>query len=634
VAARRQKRVAVGLAVAGSAAAQDAPMIDIQRFDPEPQPDGFARILEPTLFESGTWSFALGANYGFRPFELRNKEGMRTIGIVDHLVGGDLTASYVLARGLQLGVQIPVLQYQAGPADPGLVEALGGSGNTLGMGDLAVTGSLAILNPEQHGVGVVLSPRAVFPTGASGQFVGIDTYGFGGRLAIGRAWEKFRLSFNATYQVNLSSLTIVNLHPDDEAGVGLGVAFDVGNDWEMGVEFTGATSVSPFLVEEVGVHAFNGPHTPMEIMLTIRPASYGLVKPIFGGGVGLNSGYGTPVARGYGLLRVSNAVTDVDTDADGLMDRDDQCPEEPEDHDVWEDEDGCPDPDNDGDRIPDTRDRCRMAAEDVDQFEDDDGCPEDDNDADGIFDSVDQCPMVAEVYNGTDDTDGCPEGDADGDGFYDVVDGCPDAAEDVDRYQDEDGCPDPDNDSDGFLDGSDGCPDEPEDFDAFTDEDGCPDPDNDGDGFLDGQDACPLEPETVNEHQDDDGCPDQLLARIVGTQIQILDRVYFDVNKTTIKEVSFPVLDAVFDVLETNPRMTLVEIQGHTDSDGADAANLTLSQGRAEAVRDYLIAKGIDGARLVARGYGEGVPLESNATAAGKATNRRVEFHIVGAEGE
>jgi outer membrane protein OmpA-like peptidoglycan-associated protein len=83
-------------------------------------------------------------------------------------------------------------------------------------------------------------------------------------------------------------------------------------------------------------------------------------------------------------------------------------------------------------------------------------------------------------------------------------------------------------------------------------------------------------------------------------------------------------------VLDTNPRIALVEVQGHTDSDGSEAMNLDLSQRRSEAVRDYLIAKGIDGARLVARGYGEGVAIDTNATAAGKANNRRVEFHIVG----
>jgi outer membrane protein OmpA-like peptidoglycan-associated protein len=100
---------------------------------------------------------------------------------------------------------------------------------------------------------------------------------------------------------------------------------------------------------------------------------------------------------------------DVDTDGDGIMDKDDQCPREAEDYDGYEDGDGCPDPDNDGDGILDVDDDCPLQAEDMDGWEDEDGCPDPDNDGDGILDVNDKCPNNAETFNNYMDDDGCPD---------------------------------------------------------------------------------------------------------------------------------------------------------------------------------------------------------------------------------
>jgi outer membrane protein OmpA-like peptidoglycan-associated protein len=132
----------------------------------------------------------------------------------------------------------------------------------------------------------------------------------------------------------------------------------------------------------------------------------------------------------------------IDTDGDGILDHLDQCPNEPEDKDLFEDTDGCPDPDNDGDGIPDEQDRCPMEPEDFDGFEDEDGCPEKDNDADGIPDAMDKCPNEPEDRDGFQDHDGCPDPDNDGDGFLDAQDKCPNEAEVINGVEDDDGCPD------------------------------------------------------------------------------------------------------------------------------------------------------------------------------------------------
>lgn len=123
-----------------------------------------------------------------------------------------------------------------------------------------------------------------------------------------------------------------------------------------------------------------------------------------------------------------------DADGDRIIDTDDQCVNEPEDHDGTEDLDGCPE-DDDRDGIEDRRDHCRDVAEDRDGFEDTDGCPEADNDQDGTDDPADECPLQpGPVYNG-----GCPEPDRDGDMIGDRRDNCPDEVGNPENQ----GCPTP-----------------------------------------------------------------------------------------------------------------------------------------------------------------------------------------------
>ena len=101
--------------------------------------------------------------------------------------------------------------------------------------------------------------------------------------------------------------------------------------------------------------------------------------------------------------------------------------------------------------------------------------------------------------------------------------------------------------------------------------------------------------------------------------------INFDVNKAIIKPESMGTLNGIVQILKDNPDLKF-EVGGHTDSDGDDALNLKLSQQRAEAVRNQLIAIGIVPARLTAKGYGKTKPIADNKTFEGKANNRRVEF--------
>jgi len=131
-----------------------------------------------------------------------------------------------------------------------------------------------------------------------------------------------------------------------------------------------------------------------------------------------------------------------DRDTDGILDKNDRCPDQPEDMDGFQDEDGCPDLDNDGDGIFDLNDQASDQAEDVDGYEDGDGIPDPDNDGDGIQDAGDKAPLEKEDFDGYMDDDGAPDFDNDGDGIPDSADQCPNIPETVNAYLDEDGCPD------------------------------------------------------------------------------------------------------------------------------------------------------------------------------------------------
>ncbi len=312
-------------------------------------------------------------------------------------------------------------------------------------------------------------------------------------------------------------------------------------------------------------------------------------------------------------------ITKTDVDGDGITDDVDQCPDEPEDKDGFEDENGCPDPDNDGDTVLDVDDGCPLEPGDPAN----NGCPVNDRDKDGIADDKDKCPDIPEDLDGHDDQDGCPEEenvDSDGDGILDQNDKCPQEPEDIDQFQDEDGCPDPDNDLDTVLDVVDSCPLQP----GPVTNNGCPVVDRDGDGVNDDVDQCPDVPGIAPT-----GCPKKVLVEKKGNKIEIKKQINFETNKAKIKgALSFEILNQVAGVLKSNPEIKVV-IEGHTDSVGPADHNLRLSDARANAVREALIERGIDAARMEAIGYGESKPIASNKTRKGRAANRRVEFNIV-----
>ncbi|NUN14071.1 MAG: OmpA family protein [Myxococcales bacterium] len=234
-------------------------------------------------------------------------------------------------------------------------------------------------------------------------------------------------------------------------------------------------------------------------------------------------------------------------------------------------------------------------------------CP--DADGDGICDDSDRCPLVAEDFDGFEDDDGCPESDNDLDGVPDVHDGeldssgfgrCRDMAEDRDAFEDEDGCPEADNDGDGILDRVDGPPDES------------------------GYGRCRNLPEDKDGDQDEDGCPESADMPLLEGEVTLA--IQFDTGKHDIRPSEEKELQRLVDELQKFTFIRAIEIQGHTDEQGAGTFdNDGLSNRRASAVKDWVLSHlGRKDLTVTARGFGLMCPIATNTTPEGMAKNRRV----------
>jgi outer membrane protein OmpA-like peptidoglycan-associated protein len=283
-----------------------------------------------------------------------------------------------------------------------------------------------------------------------------------------------------------------------------------------------------------------------------------------------------------------------DRDSDGVLDKDDRCPDVPGPARLQ----GCPDMDSDG--VVDIDDSCPTVPGPAALH----GCP--DRDSDGIPDYLDECPDVAGLAK----FNGCP--DRDSDGIPDKLDLCPDKPGSIEHH----GCPD--TDGDGVYDDEDRCVLTP----GPKENQGCPWPDRDGDGIPDKDDKCP----DVFGLPENHGCP-ALAKKEIETIKYAFENLEFETGKDIIRTHSYPSLNALANLLIEKTNYGL-HIAGHTDNVGKPEMNMILSEKRANAVKAYLMKKGVDGSKLETVGYGDTKPVADNSTPEGRQKNRRVEMEI------
>jgi outer membrane protein OmpA-like peptidoglycan-associated protein len=637
--------------------------IDITSFFPAPTYGGlFALDTSAVALKK---NFGIGAILDFAKAPLVANTGGTSIFVVDNLTQLHLYGFYGFGKNLELSGVLPFTAFYS--------QDLGDGATTefAKPGDLRVRLKKSLI-PAKIGapIGLALSVEATLPTGAKDSFlslVGNEDGRLTGELTPTMIIEY--LSGPLTLDVNLgyairrqSFLGTSSIDDRIEAALGLGYTISQTKKNKLQAVVEGQAN----LPIDLGAGA-NASETPVEARFGVRATRDAMILQL-GAGLGIPTNVGdSESTRGIGApnFRIFAGftfapITEEDTDKDSILGDKDKCPTSAEDKDGFQDEDGCPDDDNDNDQIADASDGCMDKAEDKDGFQDEDGCPDDDNDGDTINDLDDRCANEAEDKDGFEDTDGCPETDNDGDNIADQEDTCPNLKGDLSFK----GCPD--TDTDGISDDIDKCPADPEDKDNFEDTDGCPEADNDQDGILDAEDACPLQtgtaalkgcPDTdgdglsdkddlcINDKEDGkgkapkDGCPDTTKAVLRDGKVVILDKIFFDTGKATLKITSNPVLDGVAKVLKENPQVKKVRIEGNTDDAGDDAKNQTLSEERAKAVVNYLVKKGVEAERLEAKGNGETSPLapitgldpvkQKKDLDAAREKNRRVEFFVV-----
>lgn len=583
---------------------------------PHAGPGPFVALGSPTTAPDGKASIGLVASYLSQPIGARvaSPDPNGTIvPLIDNMVDVTFVGSFGITNRLELTIAAPVTLYQDGVG----LGAIIGNDDELRRStprDTRFGVAFALIPRPRAGNqnGFSLTGRFEFalPIGEAAAFASARTPTWSPSAVATFRHNRFQIGLEANARVRGES-QFANVRIGSQIGGALGAAFDIVPDKLL------TASAEAFALYTLGQQ--KGPSAaaegdsasrliPAEWIASVSSAPLlgGDVSfSLFGGGpipLSSEAAFTTPRFR-FGLS-ARYAPTGGDLDADGVLDRDDACPNVAEDRDGFKDADGCPDPDNDGDRILDTVDVCRDAAETVDGFKDEDGCPDPDDDEDGVNDEVDQCRNTAEDKDNFQDDDGCPETDNDNDGIEDAKDTCPNGAEDRDGFKDEDGCPDPDNDFDQILDKDDQCPLVREDLDGFQDDDGCPEPDNDEDGLLDANDRCPVDAETINGKDDDDGCPEadaHSLVRWSGDRIVAENAPRFGAGTATLTKPLEETIRQMAQLAQGHAPIANIIIEGYADRSGDESPRATaLAEQRALAVKAILIAAGLPAERVAA----------------------------------
>jgi OOP family OmpA-OmpF porin len=321
------------------------------------------------------------------------------------------------------------------------------------------------------------------------------------------------------------------------------------------------------------------------------------------------------VGGNLGLSLMLGSHSLIDSDGDGVRDDADKCPGTPRG--ALVDKRGCP-VDSDGDGVPDGLDRCPRTPHGATVNAE--GCPVD-SDGDGVPDGLDKCPNTPPAAGV--DANGCPS-DSDGDGVFDGLDRCPDTPKGatVDAL----GCPS-DSDNDGVLDGIDQCPNTPP--HTPVDATGCPvagpAPQQRRQPPAGPPPGPPPAPKPAAPAPSPAPSPNAAAAAPKESRVFVLRDNAFAPGSARLRVRASSTLDSVAAALKADNALRL-EIGAHTAGSRAESDSRRFASLRVEAVRAYLINKGIAPQRLVPKVYGATQPLTADTSVTGRAINRRIEI--------
>jgi outer membrane protein OmpA-like peptidoglycan-associated protein len=579
------------------------PAFELERLELNPNGRGSLLMGTGELLPKGGFRLSLAGQYENDPLVMY-RNGNRLGSVVGDRVTAHLLAAWAPMQWLELGVQLPLVAWQRG--------------DDLSAQGVAAPASTGLSTPTAHVRLGLLAQRREAPVdlalelGVGLPFGSADTLSrdsivrLSPKVMMGRNFGPLRAGVEAGALIRPAVVLGDTGEVQDELGneVRLGAVLATTGEGLRG-ELNVRGSV-PLTRESGSLEVLAGLRLPLGESLE----AYAL------GGPGFGDAPGTPTFRVLLGMAVGGGervdASRRDDDGDGVKNGEDKCPAEA----GPAERQGCPVKDTDKDGIEDGADTCPTEAGTAERQ----GCPVRDADQDGLEDSADKCPTEA----GPAGRQGCPVRDTDKDGLEDSLDKCPTEAGPAERQ----GCPVRDADKDGVVDERDACPAEA----GLTELRGCPAKDTDGDTVSDHLDNCPAEKGVATNA----GCPEKQkqMVAIQKGKLEIKEQVFFATGKAVIQPRSFKMLDQVARVLQQHPEVDRMVIEGHTDNRGNADANRKLSLARAEAVKGYLVKKGVESSRLEAKGFGPDQPIASNKTDKGRAANRRVEFIIVTPERE
>ena len=584
----------------------ETPSLNAQEFRPSIDSRPFFWITDTSLLQEKKLSYRGLLSYSHHPLVYYPFDYDET-GEADVLVSGitelDLMAGYVTGPA-RIGVSVPVYLRAGGAGIDETTGEIADVGAT-GLGDIMLDVKVQLMDREEKPVGLSFSARSTVPTATTDLALGTDGLLYELEGGLDKPMGSVLLSANLGHR-GMPKVELENATWGPQIYARLGAAYAFNSTSGAGLEFSTSGTYADF---------GNAAVMPTEGLLGVwHRMDSGLA--LHGGvGAGLSKAVSAPLFRVM-FSAAYDPMGPRDKDLDGIVDKLDACPDTPEDKDGVKDTDGCPE-------------ATIVSVVIVDQWNNPvDTATWTEGDKSGttggtveLFGGTYSFSAMAEGYKSVDASIQVPDADR-----YEVKIQMPlimgrlkvvakDTAGNVVpnaewRLTDEAGDkPRPAGESVEVK---------PGEHTILAAADGYK--------SVRRQVKVIAEAEEIIEFE-------LLPAKAImkKDKIEIREVVYFETNKAIIKPESYGLLDDVSDIIKEHPELTLIRIEGHTDSRGNDAANKTLSQNRANSVRDYMVNKGVAKERLEAVGWGEEKLLvKPEKTDGDRSKNRRVEFFVAG----